>query len=666
MRMTLAWLVLGILFSRSAQAAQAQSQKMAYLKQIGKDRVVMVKDLDSKKEILVSDANLDSYHPEMSPLGTEVAFSTGLIEPGQKVEVQLVVKNLLTNDLELWTDKANQYIHAEYSGNGNYLVFSGPNPKTGKQNIGIIDLIKERAKGPINQTKQGSFSVKKYQPTISYIDSQFDCYAPAVSSTGKKIVFHRTLDPTTKTSPKELMIYDTETKQRKMLTAPQGHAMFPSLSADDRYVVYVSKSAGQWDIFMIDTWKGTERQITNDMNIEFTPIFAPDDSVYFTRFDQGTIGVPAEIGIFHLTRDQVFNKGTFPTPKTYLNKSGIAEYVPSFSGKMNLELSGLPSFPKPERSSFGAITYGDKVYIIGGHQGPEHTYPKESFLDRMDVYDMKTKTWTQKASMNIPKHGFEIIAYNGYIYVFGGFAFSATHNPGWKSLDSIERYNIATDKWEILKTRLPKPRSSNIAEEVNGVVYLIGGWDSTPQSNGDKNGRFHDTIDMFDLSSETVQTSKVKLAGTKRRAFNSAAKGNKIYMMGGISEGASHFDWIDNVTVLDTTTMTFTEETKLPYATFAPGAGFIGDKLYLIGGMVLRNKATYDLDYVDDLYEYDLAAKKWTHLGKYLSENKGFPQVVPMPQLKGLGILGGHTYIQDSTGRTIDHPVDSFDLLNQL
>lgn len=662
-------LSLGVLFlygqlqATTPQSTQFNTQKMAYLKQVGDERVVMVRDLVNGKEIMASDANLGSYHPEMSPLGNEVAFSTGIIEPGQKVEIQLVIKKLDTNVIEQWTDRANQYIHAEYSGNGKYLVFSGPNPKTGKQNIGTIDLEMERAKGPVNQTKQGQFTLKKYQPTITYIDSQYDCYAPAVSSNGKKIIFHRTLDPSTKTSPKEIMIYDTETKQRDMLTTPNGHAMFPSLSSDDRYMAYVSKSAGQWDVFMIDLWNGDESQITNDMNIEFTPIFAPDDSIYFTRFDQGSVGVPAEIGIFHLTKSQVFKKGSFPTPKSFLDRAGVSEYVPSFSGLMNVALDSLPSFPKPERSSFGAITYGDKIYIVGGHQGPEHTYPKESFLDRVDIFDTKTKTWSQGASMNTPKHGFQMVASNGYIYAFGGFAFSANHNPGWKSLDMIERYDIAKDKWEVLKARLPKPRSSNIAMEVAGTVYLIGGWDSTPQHSGDKEGRFHDTIDLFDLATETVSTSPVRMTSPKRRAFNATVKGNKIYMLGGISEGASHFDWIDNMTVLDTSTMTFSEEAKLPYATFAPGAGFIGDKLYLIGGMVLRNASTYDLDYVDDLYQYDLTNKEWTHVGKYLSENKGFPQVVPMPLGTGLGILGGHTYIQDAAGRTIDHPVDSFDVL---
>lgn len=654
------------LVSQTVFANPASQNKMAYLKQDHQGRYVVIREFDQNKNVFnektVSDTTLDAYHPEMSPLGDSVAYSIGIIEPGKKVEIQLAIKDLTTGDIEEWTDRANQYIHSEFSGNGQFLVFSGPNPATGKQNIGIIDLVKERKKGPVRQHKQGNFQVKKYKPTITYIDSQYDCYAPAVSSNGKMIVYHRTLDSTTKTSPKELVRYDVEPKTKKLISAPNGHAMFPSLSADDRYVAYVSKRAGQWDIHRIDLWNGAEAQVTDDPEMEFTPIFAPDDSIYFTRFDAGTVNVPSEIGIFHLSKDQVFKSTQFPTPKEFLNVKGISEYVPSFSGVSDVVIDSLKSFPKPERSSFGAIYHNQKVFIVGGHQGPEHTYPKESFLDRMDVYDLKTQTWSQAASMNIPKHGFQMAAHGDYIYVFGGFAFSAQHNPGWKSLDSIERYDIVNDKWEVIKTTLPVRRSSNISMKVGSKVYLVGGWDSTPKHSGDKEGKFHSSIDIFDLNSETVVTSKVTLPSPLRRAFNAAVKGDKIYMMGGISEGASHFDWIDNVTVLDTRDMSFYEETKLPYATFAPGAGFLDNRLYLIGGMVLRNKATYDLDYVDDVYQYDIVSKKWTHVGNYLKENKGFPQVVNMPG-KTLGVLGGHTYVQDASGRTIDHPVDSFDTI---
>lgn len=644
--------------------AKPDSFSMTYLKQVGNSRqiAVVTTENNQKVERIISLNQFDTYHPEMGPHGDQVAYSRGTIKPGSEVSVQMVIRFLKEDKIELWSEKANQYIHAEFSGSGRYLVFSGPNPKTKKQNIGIIDLNKERQAGPISVTNTNGGQVLKYEPTIEYIDSQYDCYAPAVSSQGNFIIYHRTLDSSTKLSPKELIRYDRETKTKKLITKKEGHAMFPSLSSDDRHVAFVSKRDEQWDIYRLDLWTEEERQVTLDENIEFTPVFAPDNSLYFTRFQQSTLDGTSEIGIYHLSASDVFNTRHFSQPRPFLDQKNIFEYVPSFSGMNEFEIGALPSFPKPERSSFGAISHQGKVYIVGGHQGPEHTYPKKSFLKRVDIYDMTTKTWRQGASMNHAKHGFELAAYGNYLYAFGGFAFSDQHSPAWQSLNIIERYDITKNKWEVLSTKLPRRRSSNVAAQVGDKVFLIGGWNSTPRFEGDKEGRFHPEIDIFDLKSERISTLEVKLPSPLRRAFNATIKGEDIFLLGGISQGSSHFDWIDNVTRFNTKTYSFSEETKLPYATFAPGAGLLKDGLFFIGGMVLRNASTYDLDYVDDVYRYDFKKRKWSHLGQYLKENKGFPQVVNLSQ-DTLGVLGGHTYRRDPNGRIIDHPVDSFDTI---
>jgi N-acetylneuraminic acid mutarotase len=654
-----------ILTSALAQNFPDYSQ-MAYLKQVENKREVAVRSFDPAtqtfNEVIISDAKEETYHPDMSPLGNQVAYSRGQIIPGKIVDIEIVIQDLSQKLIEVWTPRGDQYIHVEFSGNARYLVFSGPNPKTKKQNIGIIDLFKERKKSPIKTYRQKDKEVRVYTPNIEYIDSAYDCYAPAVSSQGDMIIYHRTKDNSTKLSPKELIRYDVHTKTKKLITPENGHAMFPSLSADDRYVTYASRQAGQWDIHLFDLWLEENKQITFDKEIEYTPVFAPDDTIYFTRFEEDLDQNNFEIGIFHLSKKDIFNPSRNSRPTAFINEKNISEYVPSFSGISSLQTAGLPSFPKPERSSFGAIEYKGKVYIMGGHQGPEHTYPEESFLKRMDIYDSKTQKWTQGPDMNQPKHGFQMVAHENYIYVFGGFAFSADHKPGWKSLNTIERYDIKAKKWEILKTKLPRARSSNVSVKVGGLVYLIGGWDSTPKHDQDYEGRFHSEIDVFNLKDLTVHTLKTKLSPPLRRAFNATVYNDEIYLMGGISQGANHFDWIDLVTKFSPKTEDFSEVAKLPYATFAPGVGALGDKLYLIGGMVLKNPKTYDLDYVDDIYEFDLKTKKWTHIGKFLKENKGFPQIVNIdPQT--IGILGGHTYVQDSNGEIIDHPVASFETL---
>jgi N-acetylneuraminic acid mutarotase len=327
----------------------------------------------------------------------------------------------------------------------------------------------------------------------------------------------------------------------------------------------------------------------------------------------------------------------------------------------NLLKENLEDFPKPERSSFGSVTYKDVVYIAGGHQGPEHTYPKGSFLNIFQAYDIKSKTWATLPSMNEAKHGFQMAAFNNFIYVFGGFTFSPDHKPMWKSVDTIERFDIQAGQWQTLNVKLPRARSSNALAVIDDKVYLIGGWDSTPKFENDKEGRFHPEIDVFDLTTETLTTINTQLPQPLRRAFTAVAYQNEIYLLGGIGEGASHFDWIDNLTVFNPKAKTWQEMSPLPFATFAPGAGVIDDQIFLIGGMILRNLNTFYLDYVDDIYSFDLRKNKWQHSGVYLNQNKGFPQVVPLSDDE-LGILGGHTYIFSPQGIQ-DHPVSQFESL---
>lgn len=642
-------LILTTLFSVSALA------KMTYLYQVGNSRRVALANENGQLVRLISPEDEQAYHPEMSQDGKYVAYSLGVIEPGN-VKMAIHVQNLETNVVEVWTPKANQYIHAEFSGDGKVLAFSGPVKKAGGkmiQNIQWIQLEKERKKQPVHTEEKGGLTYKYYSPEYNTIESDIPSYFPAVSSSGEFIVYHQTLDPSSKTTPKELVQYDLWTKKKKLVTKKNGHAMVPSLSADNRYLTYAGILNQAWDIHVIDLWTGKDRQITNSKTREFTPVFAPDGSIYYTHIhDQGEFS----LDIYKIPSEQVFGKVPVE-PKAFISESEVFEYVPSFSGDLSFSIQQKPALLEPPRSSFGAIYHEGKVYAAGGHQGPEHTYPRESFMDRLDIFDTETGEWTESTKMNWPRHGFQIVAHKGYIYAFGGFAFSADHTPGWQSLDIIERYDIAAKEWKILDVRLPRKRSSNVAAKVGNKVYLLGGWNSTPKHQDDVEGRFHREIDVFDLDTETVSVSEQTLPDPLRRAFTAVVVGDEILLLGGISEGASHFNWLDHVTAFNPKTNAWKEYPKLPFATFAPGAGVWNNRIYLFGGM---NK---QFEYLNTVFSYDLfGTQKWSNTGRYMQENKGFPQVVNYGD-QGLGVLGGHTYEFLPNGRVKDTPVSTFELL---
>jgi len=333
-----------------------------------------------------------------------------------------------------------------------------------------------------------------------------------------------------------------------------------------------------------------------------------------------------------------------------ITKKGVSFYAPKVSGNISLKLDIKADMIGKSRSSFGSIYHQGRIYVAGGHQGAEHTYPPESFTGRMTYFDIKQSKWFDVAPRLNPCHGFQLAAKGNYLYAFGGFAYGAKYLPKWKTLSVVERYNIKTNTWKEIG-HMPRKRSSNIVSQIGSKVYLIGGWDSTPKFVGDKNGTFHDEIDIFDITTNSFSTPKTKLP-MKRRAFSGFVKDEKIYFVGGISEGADHFTLMKEFMLFDPVSEEFKKLKDLPFATFAPAAESLGEKAYVFGGMFKMGTRSYE--YVRHIYEYDFKANSWAHTGRYLNESKGFSQVVKWKGI--LGILGGHSYDGAS-----DEPVKTFE-----
>jgi hypothetical protein len=504
-------------------AAPHAEAKITYLLQDGEVRQVALADDGGGLIRLLTSRDVQAYHPEISADGRYVAYSVGTIRPNL-TDVAIHVQDLETGEIEVWTRSGNQYIHAEFSGDGRYLAYSGPvRTASGetRQAISLIDLPSARARGPIRTETRDGHTYRYFEPQTETIAGEHHAFFPALASDGSFVVYHRSRDTSSHETIKELVLYDRRDGTAKLLAEEDGHAMVPSLSWDNSHLAYAAVRDGQWDIHLLDLRNGESRRLTDSQAKEFTPVFAPDGSITYTHVVDVGDGRPPELDLYRIPREQVFDMGAIVSPQPFIADPKVAEYIPAFSGDGALSLDRLPELPDPARSSFGAAAHEGKIYVAGGHHGPEHTYPPESFLDRLDIYDTATQTWHRGASMSVPRHGFEMVAHDGHLYAFGGFAYSAEHQPGWRSLDIIERYDIAADRWEVLPQKLPRPRSSNVAAKLGSTVYLIGGWDSTPQSAGDKEGRFHPEIDVFDLRRDSGHLSPSSASATAARFHRS-------------------------------------------------------------------------------------------------------------------------------------------------
>ncbi len=575
---------------------------------------VILSDADGKNPVAIT----SGQYPRIDASGGQIAFSQGADEQG----LSIMMKDLKTGAAEQWTPEDGMNTHPRFSGNGRYLAFTGPLGPGKKAQIGIIDLETARKSAKPERNAQG---ITSYKISPRVIDSEYESYFPTISSDGSFVVFQRTKGK----ADKDIVLFDLTNNRLEEITKEKGEWMSPSLSFDDRWVAYTGKKDGKWDIYMTNLLTKETLRVTHGVSSELSPAFRPDGSLVFSSERSG------HFELYEISSEEMKGRSFQNRP---LVLGGGQHYAPSVSGNITFYQKSMPDMPGPGRDSFGAIKVGNRFYIAGGHQGHEHTYAQDTFLSTFEYFDLMDNKWHKAAPLPVPCLGFGLASNGKYIYAFGGFAYSADHKPAWQSLDIIQRYDIKNDRWEKIG-KMPRGRSSYALAQIGTNVYLLGGWDSTPKNENDKEGRFLREVDAFDLTTEKMTPDVARIPDPLRRAVTAAVLENEIVLLGGIGVGASHFSFLDNVTAFNPQTGLWRELPRLPFATFAPTAGVIGNKLFIFGGMV--HLAEDNDIYVNHIFE--LEHGKWAHTGRYLKESKGFSQIVNWdPQT--LGIIGGQSY----------------------
>ncbi|MGB1873953.1 MAG: Kelch repeat-containing protein, partial [Akkermansiaceae bacterium] len=128
----------------------------------------------------------------------------------------------------------------------------------------------------------------------------------------------------------------------------------------------------------------------------------------------------------------------------------------------------LPAADMPSaRGHMGVAVFNDKIYAVGGQFGHD-AINSESNL--MHVYDPATDTWSQAASLPLPRshHEAGTFVHDGHIFVVGGQLSTGPNS------DDVSAYEIATDTWKILPT-IPLELNGTIAAIINDTFYVTTG-----------------------------------------------------------------------------------------------------------------------------------------------------------------------------------------------
>ena len=184
------------------------------------------------------------------------------------------------------------------------------------------------------------------------------------------------------------------------------------------------------------------------------------------------------------------------------------------------------------RTGAGAVAANGIVYVIGGSQRYNVSDTGFSYIsiNSTEAYDPTTDNWVEKASMPTPRDGLGTAVFQGKIYCFGGRNVSKDYSI---SINANEAYDTKTDSWET-KTPMPTARSGIEASEVDGKIYLIGGWiESESSSIAERSAQ----VEIYDPVTDTWGNGSP--IPTAVGGYASAVLDGKIYVVSGVAIGST-------------------------------------------------------------------------------------------------------------------------------
>jgi hypothetical protein len=240
--------------------------------------------------------------------------------------------------------------------------------------------------------------------------------------------------------------------------------------------------------------------------------------------------------------------------------------------------------PTP-RYNGGAAVVNNEIYVIGGNVG-------NKLLNTVEKYNPATDAWTTGlASMPTARSDLAVVAVNGQIYAIGG----STSWAGTVMTGVLERYDPTSDSWTTLSP-MPVPAGYVAGAVVNGKIYVIGG--EVPD--------YHTcaTVREYDPATDTW-TTKADMP-TARKSLSAAVVNGKIYAVGG-SGGALNGE--PTVEEYDPLSDTWATKAAMPTPRQLLSAVGVNGKVYVIGGGLMGGRFSSPDPTVE---RYDPASNTWT------------------------------------------------------
>ena len=215
-----------------------------------------------------------------------------------------------------------------------------------------------------------------------------------------------------------------------------------------------------------------------------------------------------------------------------------------------------------------AVVIGEKVYVPGGVK------EDGSLTNVVEVFNPRKNEWESCAELPVPLSAYGLAAYEGQIYLFGGW-------DSQKPLDSVWRYDPTTDTWHP-GTPMPTARLKPAVLADAGKIYVMGGADGKVKLNTSES--YSPYIELEKENPWKVEPDlPAKLSG-----YTAIKLYDKIAVIGDKSTTSGAIDQFHYSTVLrEWQIININSETSDPITEAAYVV--LGDYIYAIGGKVGEN-----------------------------------------------------------------------------
>lgn len=212
-------------------------------------------------------------------------------------------------------------------------------------------------------------------------------------------------------------------------------------------------------------------------------------------------------------------------------------------------------------SEIQAAMIGEKVYVPGGMQANRQP------TANLEVFDPRRNRWEQKASLPAALAGYALAAYEGRLYLFGGW-------DGKTPVAGVYEYDPGTDQWQV-RSSLTSPRVYAAAVTANGRIYLLGGFDGANALSLNQvynPGR--------DAAGENPWEDRAPLPAG-RAAMAGASLANLVFLAGGMPRASAQQDLLEYIPHDD---RWLALDAPLAPLGMLPGGVPLAERLYVFGG----------------------------------------------------------------------------------